>query len=592
MVRRRLRRSRHGQFMILAALGIVTMMITLASLLSYTSVSTIRLEKRDFREVTTQVSLNFRRALAISLAGVSKDLDFKASVRRYINFTTLEEWPQAKNKGYEFLTSWQNTTLMRHPGLGLNLTVSTPTFTCWWNSSWGYSMASANITLDVISYGFYGWKGRVTVELNATIMGLNRTDGNVTSFYLSLKRENGIPVCELTKPLVRILFQEENGLFNETAQSAINLVYFGDGCYLLSFGTGMMTIPDGLNLTKAYIQNMTEEEFKEAYRPNATDQLCDMIDQVIDKYNSSQYAEAYNNLTYDIRPKLDPADPDSWVLSNANTTHILSQIDQVRSQLVPKIKIVLQDQRGIVVGAHTSLLKLGEDTAGPRTYDVSATPNPTHGVGSTTLKAKIDDLATGWSNIAGAEYFVGTVGADGTGTPMAASDRIFDSPTEEVRAQLNVTGWAVGNYTIYVHGRDASGRWGSVSSVDLAVTETTFMYVSNIDMSLDIQRLWSWRWVRGVATVTIMDTGGSPVEGATVYGHWSGTTRGGWGERREWSQRKGEVFAVTDNDGQVTFKSRWIYGGGTFNFTVDDVVLFGWTYNSSLNVETSDSISG
>lgn len=581
MVRRRLRRNRHGQFMILAALGIVTMMITLASLLSYTSVSTIRLEKRDFREVTTQISLNFRRALAISLAGVSQDLDFKASVRRYINFTTLEEWPQAKNKGYEFLTSWQNTTLMRHPGLGLNLTVSPPTFTCWWNSSQGYSMASANITLDIINYGFYGWKGQANVELNSTIMDLNWTDGNITSFYLSLKRENEIPVCELTRPLVRILFQEESGRFNETSPSAIGLSYLGEGCYLVSFGTGMMTIPDGLNLTKAYIQNMTDEEFKEAYLPNATDQLCDMIDQVIDKYNSSLYTEAYSNLTYDIRPKLDPANPDSWVNSTtANTTHILSQIDQVRSQLVPKIKIVLQDPRGIVVGAHTSLLKLGEDTAGPKTYDVSANPNPTHEVGSTTLKAKIDDLATGWSKIEGAEYFVETVGADGNGTPMVASDGFFDSPTEEVRAQLNVTGWSVGNYTIYVHGRDASGIWGNVSSVVLEVTETSFMYVSDIDMSLGFWG-WGWwfRWVRGIATVTIMDTGGSPVEGATVYGHWSGSV-------------SGDVFGETDNSGQVTFMSDWRWRRGTFTFTVDDVTHpYGWTYNSSLNVETSDSIS-
>jgi len=580
MTRRSLRRGRRGQFLILAALGIVAMMIALASILAYTSVSTVRLEKRDFGEVATQTSLNFRRALAISLAGVSKDLDFRASVRRYINFTTLEEWPRAKYKGYEFLTSWQNTTLMGHPGLGLNLTISTPAFMCRWNSSQGYSMASANLTLDIINYGFYGWKDQATVELNATIMGLNRTDGNVTSFYLSLERENGIPVCELTRPLVRILFQEKSGRFNETASSAIDLAYFGEGCYLVSFATGMMAIPDGLNLTKAYIQNMTEEEFKEAYRATAKEELCGMVDQVIDKYNSSLYAEAYSNLTGDIRPKLDPADPGSWVnATTANTTHILSQIDQVRSQLVPKIKIILQDLRGVVAGAYTQLIKLGDDTVGPRAYDVSANPNPTRGVGSTTLKAKIDDLATGWSNIAAAEYFVGTVGADGTGTPMAASDGAFDSPAEEVRAQLNVTGWPVGNYTIYVHGRDASGWWGNVSSVDLAVTETSFMYVSGIGMSLDIWR-WGWlRYVRGIATVTIMDTSGSPVEGATVYGHWSGSV-------------SGNVFGVTDDSGRVTFPSNWRWRSGTFTFTVDNVILSGYTYNPSLNVETSDTISG
>ena len=117
-----------------------------------------------------------------------------------------------------------------------------------------------------------------------------------------------------------------------------------------------------------------------------------------------------------------------------------------------------------------------------------------------------------------------------------------------------------------------------MSSVVLAVTKTSFMYVSDIGMSLEILQWWL-RYVRGVATVTIVDTGGGPVVGATVYGHWSGSV-------------SGNVFGVTEGSGRVTFKSDWRWRRGTFTFTVDNVVLSGYTYNPSLNVETSDTISG
>jgi len=150
MNKRVLRRNNRGQFMILVALGIVLMMIPLASLLAATSISPVTISKHEFREVTTQVSLNFRKAVALSLAGVSKELDFKASIRFYSEFTKLDEYPEATEIGCEYLSDWQNTTLMQYPALGLNLSTSTPTFECDWDSFQGYSKASANITLDIL----------------------------------------------------------------------------------------------------------------------------------------------------------------------------------------------------------------------------------------------------------------------------------------------------------------------------------------------------------------------------------------------------------------------------------------------------------
>ena len=112
------------------------------------------------------------------------------------------------------------------------------------------------------------------------------------------------------------------------------------------------------------------------------------------------------------------------------------------------------------------------DLTGPVTSGVSATPNPTDGAGTVTLTATVDDSTTGGSNIAEAEYFVDSVGADGSGTLMVASDGNFNSVTEGVTASIDVSGWALGTYTLYVHGRDASGNWGATDSTILDVTNT------------------------------------------------------------------------------------------------------------------------
>ncbi len=80
------------------------------------------------------------------------------------------------------------------------------------------------------------------------------------------------------------------------------------------------------------------------------------------------------------------------------------------------------------------------------------------------------------------------------------------------------------------------------------------------------------------ATVWIKDDSGVDVEGATVYGDWSDATN---------ESQSG----VTGADGKATFESSKKRNGGTFTFTVTDVVKDGYTYDPGLNNETSDSIT-
>jgi len=225
---------------------------------------------------------------------------------------------------------------------------------------------------------------------------------------------------------------------------------------------------------------------------------------------------------------------------------------------------------------------------GPETENIAVHYDPTREV-KCNLTARIRD-PLGWSNIAAAEYFVDVPGPNGNGALMAPLDGAFDSPTEDVRAQINVTEWPLGNHTIHIHGKDAKGNWGSTSEIALNVHDVLKMHVASIDV------YWEWsggkRYVR--AAVTILDSDGKPVENAMVYGHWGGK--------------------ITGNDaGKTDTNGRWITtrqrarDSGTYTFTVDNVVLEtyvltmdnvthlylnGVTYDKDANVETSDSITG
>ena len=80
------------------------------------------------------------------------------------------------------------------------------------------------------------------------------------------------------------------------------------------------------------------------------------------------------------------------------------------------------------------------------------------------------------------------------------------------------------------------------------------------------------------AVVTILDGTGNPVEGAAVYGTWSG-------------DYSGPAEGFTTTDGTVTFTSGEVkMKNATFTFTVSDVVRDGLNYDPDLNIETEDTI--
>ncbi|MDI6892154.1 MAG: S8 family serine peptidase [Actinomycetota bacterium] len=123
-------------------------------------------------------------------------------------------------------------------------------------------------------------------------------------------------------------------------------------------------------------------------------------------------------------------------------------------------------------------------------------------------------------------------------------------------------------------GTPSAEAWGTTSEAP-----ANLMHVASIDMGL-VSRFRGWYYY-ATATVTVVDASDVPVGGATAYGHWENATTD-------------SDSGITDVSGQVTLRSDSLWkppSGTTFTFVVDNIVLTGWTYDPTANVETSDSIT-
>jgi subtilisin family serine protease len=138
-------------------------------------------------------------------------------------------------------------------------------------------------------------------------------------------------------------------------------------------------------------------------------------------------------------------------------------------------------------------------------------------------------------------------------------------------------------YYYVVNSIDPSGNPAQSSEHTFTTKEASgnSMHVKSIDMSTDSKTRGRNTFEWAVATVTIFDESESPVEGATVFGHWSDATTD-------------SDSGVTDASGQVSLESDSVKtppSGTTFTFTVDDVTKDEWTYDSGANKETSAIIT-
>jgi len=175
----------------------------------------------------------------------------------------------------------------------------------------------------------------------------------------------------------------------------------------------------------------------------------------------------------------------------------------------------------------------------------------------------------------------------GTAALVIASDSSLSN--DEVRLRLQKTAddlGATGKDNQYGYGLVNADEAASQPDTTPPIPDTTppvptnTLHVDNITMSTDNRSAGPKNtFVWAVAAVTIVDNSNISVGGATVSGHWNELT-------------SDTDSGTTGSNGEVALKSDSVKNAeGTFTFTVDGVTKDGWTYNSSANVKTSDSIT-
>ena len=168
--------------------------------------------------------------------------------------------------------------------------------------------------------------------------------------------------------------------------------------------------------------------------------------------------------------------------------------------------------------------------------------------------------------------------SDADGTIVSYAWNFGDSGNQTGGTTAQRTYSVAGTYTATLTVTDNAGLTNTKTVTITAQPQVnlTRMYVANITMSL---RTFKNGQAEARATVTIRDSNGNLVPGATVGGAWSGKV-------------SGTGSTLTNSSGAATIVSPRVKAaaGDVFTFTVTGVTLSGYSYDASLNVETSDSI--
>lgn len=134
------------------------------------------------------------------------------------------------------------------------------------------------------------------------------------------------------------------------------------------------------------------------------------------------------------------------------------------------------------------------DTFGPLVGDAMVEPHLTTGSFGVTLTAMLSEMDTGGADVVAVEYFTNTVGAPGTGVPLAVSPAMMVTVTTHIPPAVLV-GLTPGEYIYYLRGQDSLGNWGPLGSASFHLVTAGPMIMgqyldpnpTNGDVPVDIQ---------------------------------------------------------------------------------------------------------
>ena len=572
---------RRGQILIVSTLIILMMLLSTSLLLTRTVMLRLKLPEPRFREVVLEITYSSRSALAIALADVSKRLSYRAETHLYQNYTSLGDYPEAAEGGYEIMNQWLLDTLERHPTLGFTLNISDLSFTCEWGNPNGYgcSKAEALVSIDIASEGFKGFRQQVEIELNLLLGRLIETDGEETLFELLLSRERENPVGSIDKSLISVYFEiydrvNDHRYLNETTVKSVR--YLGEGRHIVVYSTGLGNITNNLDTLREEVSAIPDENFT-----GSKEELLTLIDEVKTTYLGGDRLGAWSKLFSEVRPRLDHDSPLCVVTPETETRELLGLIDLILSQLRPWVRVAVRDDRGITVSAYGELLEMEGDYLGPYIRRADVEPTLITVGGEATLSAEANDEWNGNSTITAVEFFITNTTSPpdlslyGSGEAMTPLDGALDEPIEMMETSIASENLTPGINYIWIHALDSEGNWGEFEVVEARLIEGLTLRIESLELVGHYAYWWFWRYNWVTATVTITVDGGNPVEGVTVHGYWSGDV-------------SGEAERLTDEYGRCTFSSPIIWGWGThtYTFTVDNVQKEGYTWDGVTATET------
>lgn len=108
---------------------------------------------------------------------------------------------------------------------------------------------------------------------------------------------------------------------------------------------------------------------------------------------------------------------------------------------------------------------------GPQTTNGSATPSPTNGSLNVAISATGDDSTAG-GTIDRAEYFLDTIGANGSGTAITPNRTATVVSLDPTIAAATVLALGEGLHHVFVHSHDTLGLWGPPLDISLPVDLT------------------------------------------------------------------------------------------------------------------------